>query len=185
MEKKIEICSNALLLLGHKPISSFDEPGAGALLAKQLWGSTYRNFLSINPWSFAKKYIILNRLVDKPSNPNWQYQFQLPYDLIRVNTTVPATDYDIFEDKLYSNNTELGLDYFYEIKEELLPPPAIKALEYNMAAVLATPLTLDATKLELYHKLYLQQLQTAMSTDAQGRPLPGFTSTPITDTRYN
>ena len=186
MQKKIEICSNALLFLGHRPISSFEEPGSGALLAKNLWEPTYRNFLSINPWSFAKKYSGLNRLPESENypTPNWKYQFQLPSDYIRVHTTVPVSNYELFEDKLYSNNADLGIEYFYMVREELLPPYAIRALEYNMASVLAIPLTVDAGKAELYAQLYDKQLQIAMSTDAQSQPAKSFVDLPTVNTRY-
>ena len=186
MEKKIEICSNALLLLGHRPISSFDEPGSGPLLSKNLWESTYRNFLSINTWSFSKKYSQLNRLPEYENypTPNWKYQFQIPSDFIRIHTTVPNCNYEIFEDKIFSNNTDLGLEYFYMVREELLPPYAIRALEYNMASVLAIPLTVDSAKAELYASLFVQQLQVAMSTDAQSQPAKSFIDLPTVDVRY-
>jgi len=104
--------------------------------------------------------------------------------MIRINTTNPVADYDIFEDKIYTNQPDLGIDYFYFVREELLPPPAVRALEYYMASVLAIPLTLDASKSDLYTQLYDRQLQVAMATDAQGRPSVGFASTPITDVRF-
>lgn len=184
MLKKIEICSNALLFLGHRPISSFEEPGSGPLLARNLWESTYRNFLSVNPWSFAKKYIGLNRLTQENPTPNWKYQFQLPSDYIRVHTTVPTSNYELFEDKLFSNSQDIGLEYFYMVREELLPPYAIRALEYNMASVMAIPLTVDSGKAELYAQLYNKQLQVAMVTDAQSQPSKSFVDLPVTQTRY-
>lgn len=184
MEKKIEICSNALLFLGHKPINSFDEPGAGPLLSKNLWEITYRNFLSINPWSFAKKFADLNRLPEEYPTPEYKYQYQMPSDYIRIGTTNPVSDYQIFEDKILSNHNKLGLYYYYEVREELLPPYAVRALEYEMASVLATPLTVDSDKAQLYKSLAIQQLQTAMATDAQSQPAVGFASTPTTDVRF-
>ena len=184
MEKKIEICSNALLLLGHKPISSFDEPGAGALLAKNLWETTYRNFLSINTWKFAKKYANLNRVVTPPLNPQFQYQFQIPSDYIRIQGTNPNIDYEIYEDKILANTTTLDLEYYAVIREELLPPYAVKVLELSMASVLAVPLTVDATRAEYYAKLSQQQLITAMSIDSSSQPAKGFMDTPLTTVRY-
>lgn len=184
MEKKIEICSNALLLLGHRPISSFNEPGSGPLLSENLWEPSYRNFLSINPWSFAKKYQELGRLPDEYPTPDYKYQYQIPSDFIRIDTTVPVSDYQIFEDKLFSNSPALGLEYYYMVREELLPPYAVRALEYYMASVLALPLTMDNKKAEMYIKLYNTQLQVAMSTDAQSQPPKGFTSLPTVDVRY-
>jgi len=116
--------------------------------------------------------------------PDYKYQFQLPSDFIRVDSTNPVSNYEIYEDKILSNNSALGLDYFREIRAELLPPYAIRYLEYEMASVLAIPLTVDSKKSELYAKLSAKQLQVAMSTDAQSQPPKGFASTPTTDVRY-
>lgn len=184
MTKKVEICSNALLLLGHTPISSLDEPGAGALLSKNLYESTYLNFLSLNSWNFAKKHTGLNRLSETPDHPNYQYQYQIPADYVRIQTVIPISDYFIFEDRIYSNHQDLTLDYYYNVREELLPPYAVRAMEYSMASILAMPLTVDPSKAELYAQLFQRQLLSAMSIDGQGVPSQGWSDTPITDVRF-
>ena len=183
MTTKLQICSNALILLGHSPISSLDEPGAGALLAKNLYDSTYAAFLSSNNWSFNKKYLNLNRLSEEPAHPDFKYQFQLPSDYVRVSTTIPISDYEIFEERIYSNSLDLGIKYFYTVREEYLPSYAVRCMEYYMASILAVPLTVDAKKMEIYITLYKQQLMQAMSIDSQGAPQDGFASTPIADVR--
>ncbi len=184
MTKKVEICSTALMLLGHKPISSLDEPGAGSLLAKNLYDTTYLSFLSSNNWNFAQKFINLNRLSQEPEHPDYKYQFQLPHDYVRINTTRPVSDYKIFEDKLYANSQELGLDYFYSVREEMLPPYAVRCMEYLMSSVLAIPLTVDTNKAELYTNLFQRQLIASMSIDAQGTPSESWADSPITDVRF-
>lgn len=185
MTKKVEICSTALMLLGHKPISSLDEPGAGALLSKNLYDTTYLNFLASNNWNFAQKYISLNRLSAEPSHPNYKYQYQMPSDYVRINTVIPHSDYKIFEDKILSNQTDLGIDYFYTVREELLPPYAVRAMEYLMASTLAIPLTVDTKKAELYTNLYQRQLIQSMNIDSQAEPSEGWADSPITDVRFN
>lgn len=184
MEKKVEICSNALLFLGHNPISSFNEPGAGALLSKSLYESTYRDFLSSSNWNFAKKYSNLNRLTGTPDHPEYQYIFQLPVDYLRLDSTIPAIDYEIMEDKIYTNQPEVHVEYVYRVKEEYLPPYAIKALQFLMASTLAVPLTVDVAKAEYYNHQYEIQKVRAMSIDSQNDPSDGWTETPILDVRF-
>ena len=116
--------------------------------------------------------------------PEYKYQYQIPSDYIRIDSTNPVSDYQIYEDKLLSNSNKLGLDYYYTVREELLPPYAVKYMEYQMAATLATPLTVDPAKAQLYGSMAMQQLQIAMSTDAQGQTSKGFASTPTTDVRF-
>ena len=76
----IQISSNALILLGHPPISSFEEPGAGAQGASNLYEQSYLNMLTVHRWRFATKKAQLSRLTEAPMN-GYSYQFQLPSDL--------------------------------------------------------------------------------------------------------
>lgn len=184
MDKKVEICSNALLLLGHNPISSFEEPGAGALLAKNLYESTYRDFLSSTNWNFAKKYANLNRLAGTPEHPEYQYMFQLPTDYLRLDSTIPAVDYEIIGDKIYTNQPEIHVEYVYRSKEEFLPPYAIKALQLLMASTLAVPLTVDVAKAEYYNQQFEIQKIRAMSIDSQNDPADGWSEMPVLDVRF-
>lgn len=184
MEKKIEICSVALQLLGHSPISSFEEPGAGALLSKNLYESTYRDFLSSTDWNFSKKYMHLNRISGETNHPNFKYMFQLPVDFLRLSKTVPVADYSIMEDKILTNEPDIFIEYSYRVKEEYLPAYAIKAMHYLMAATLSVPLTVDVKKAEYYTQQYQMQKITAMSIDAQNDPSEGWASTPILDVRF-
>ena len=62
MPSSIDIASNALLLIGDNPISSFDDPGAGAKVAANLYPETKKRMLSEHPWSFALKQQRLNTL---------------------------------------------------------------------------------------------------------------------------
>ena len=95
----ISIASNALLLLGHNQIISFSDAGAGGTVASAFYETSYVALLTLHPWSFAKKKKTLSKLTAQPIN-NFQYQYQLPTDCLRVLTVFPTTDYEIFEDKI-------------------------------------------------------------------------------------
>ena len=184
MEKKVEICSNALLLLGHTPISSFDEPGSGALLAKNLYESTYRDFLSSTNWNFSKKYGDLNRLTTSPEHPMYKYQFQIPVDFLRLDSSLPATAYEIIGDKIYTNQPEMHIEYVFRCKEEFLPPYAVKCMQLLMASTLSIPLTADTAKAQYYNQQYEIQKIRSMSIDSQNAPGDGWAELPVFDVRF-
>ncbi len=48
MASSIDIASNALILIGDSPISSFEDPGAGAQAASNLYLETKKRFNSIH-----------------------------------------------------------------------------------------------------------------------------------------
>ena len=112
MATDIEIASNALILIGDNPISSFTEPGAGAQAAANLYPSTKAEVLSNHPWSFALKEQVLNLLSQTPDPlTNFQYVYQNPSDLIRYWAVKPYAFYEIVGDKLYSNQNRLLARY--------------------------------------------------------------------------
>jgi len=55
MPSAIDFSSNALLLVGDNPISSFTEPGAGAQAAANLYPQVKQKLLAYTNWSFALK----------------------------------------------------------------------------------------------------------------------------------
>lgn len=180
----ITICSNALLLLAHPSINSFDEIGAGATLSKSLYPNTYRLFLSASNWNFATKTKRLSMLVGKPLNTDYQYQYQLPLDVLRINSTNPISNYAIEGDKLLTNSKDLFLEYQGVIDEVNLPATAVEALQNLMASKLAYPLTNDGKKTELYNGLYIQTLQLAKYVDSQNDPNQGFVDNTLVNVRF-
>jgi hypothetical protein len=183
MTSKISICSNALILLGDKPISNFDESGAGALAAANLYESSYLNILSMHRWRFATKKATLSRLTTKPKN-QWQYQYQLPIDLVAPITTYPVTDYELYADKLYSNNNSCELDYVYRVDESQLPAFFIKTMEFYMAMQFAIPVTGNSQRMAEMQNLFSQQLKNAKNVDSTIRPNAGIYDSPLTEIRY-
>lgn len=165
----IKLCSNALVLLGHNPISSFDEAGAGALVASNLYESTLVGLISGHRWNFTKKKANLARLTAAPLN-TWQYQYQTPSDMLQLLGTVPTSDYAIFGDKIYSNQTTLSIDYIYRPDETYFPPLFTEALEYLLASKFAIPVTDSETKANTYFNMYLTTLKKAKAVDAQTIP---------------
>jgi len=90
----VQISSNALILIGHPPIASFEEPGAGPQSAANLYQQSYENMLTTYRWRFATKKALLARLTESPMN-DFTYQYQLPADLLYLIKKELDTDYEV------------------------------------------------------------------------------------------
>lgn len=179
----VSICSNALILLGDNPISSFSDPGAGAQTASNLYESSYINLLSMHRWRFATKKADLSRLTATPKN-EWQYQYQIPTDIVAVITTYPVTNYEIYGDKIYANEASLSIDYVYRVDESQLPLWFAKTMEFYLAMQFAIPVTGNSTRLGEMQQLWTQQLRSAKNIDSTIRPNAGVFDSPFTFIRW-
>ena len=185
MPSSISIASNALLLIGDNPISSFDDPGAGAKAAANLYPDTKKALLSEHPWSFAMKQQRLNRLSQVPDIiTGYQFAFQLPTDLIRLWSVQDNAKYILVGTLLYSNQNQLLATYVFDVDETVLPPHFVKALEYTLASDFAISVTEDNTMAKLYEQKARDETNQAMSIDSQGRPQVGIIDSPLISARF-
>jgi hypothetical protein len=185
MPSSIDIASNALLLVGDNPISSFDDPGAGAQAAANLYPETKKRLLSEHPWSFALKQQRLNKLSQTPDElTNFNNAFQLPTDLIRIWNMQPRGDYILIGNLLYSNQNEILATYVFDVDEVNLPPHFVKSLEYALASDFSISVTEDTKKAALYEQKAINATSQAMAIDSQGRPGRGIIDSPLIDVRF-
>lgn len=186
MASDIDIASNALILIGDNPISSFTEPGAGPEAAANLYPDTYKQLLSEHPWTFALKEQKLNQLSQTPDPlTNWQFAYQNPTDLIRYWSIMPFSNYAMVGNLVYSNQNELLARYVFRVAESLLPPHFQKALEYKLAADFALLVTEDNSKSQIFEKKYRTAIGQARTIDSQSHPQQPIIDQPFTDARRN
>jgi len=179
----ISLASNALLLLGHESIASFDEQTAGATIASNLYESSYYSVLTTYRWRFATKKAVLARLSNAPLN-SYSYQYQLPVDCLYVITPLNVIDYEIYEDKIFCNETTLEIDYTYKVAEDRLPAYFIKMFEFFLSAQFALPITGSLDKMKAMQQAYMHQLRMAKYADSSQRPSDTFVANPYIDVRY-
>jgi len=96
----------------------------------------------------------------------------------------PRVDYEIYEDKLYSNADAVDLDYVFKPDESKLPGYFQRLLEFSLASIFAIPVTDNSTKAEEYRVMAEEQLRKARFTDSQARPADAIVDTPFIDARY-
>ena len=184
MSSQIDIISNALVLIGHPPISSLDpDQGAGATVGSALYNTAVEYLLSTTTWRFSVKQQSFNRLTATPPN-NWKYAFQLPTDLITLWRVTPNCNYQIFEDKLYANVSQLVGDYTFSPSASAFPQYFVQVLQYKLAADFAISVTNDSSKNQLYENKYRTEIGIAMAADAKNHPPIAIQDRPFTDVRY-
>ncbi len=183
MTSKVDIVSNALLLVGHTGISSFDaDQGAGAVVGSALFDTTLSYLLSTTYWRFSVKQQQLSRLTAAPLR-NWQYAFQIPVDAITIHRVTPRSNYQIFEDKLYANVDDIWADYTYQVAPEDLPQYFVQAMQYKLAADFAISITNDTQKNALYEQKFDREFRIAMAADAKSHPSESIVDQPFTNVR--
>lgn len=185
MPSSIDIASNALLLIGDNPISSFNDPGAGAQVASGLYPETKKRLLSEHPWSFALKQQMLSKLSQKPDElTGFTNAFQLPTDLIRIWNIQSHSYYTLVGNLLYSNENEILATYIYSVDEVNMPPHFVKSLEYTLASDFAISITEDNTMSQIMMQKASLFTSKAMAIDSQGRPQSAIIDSPIINARF-
>jgi hypothetical protein len=182
MATDISMCSNALLMIGHGTISSFTEGGSGAEVASNLYTSTFESLLSSHRWRFASAKSQLSQLTDTPLN-QWTYAYALPSGYLMGIKVYPDADYEIYENKLYSDASEVALDYLFKPDESRLPAYFAKTLEYDLAAQFAIPVTGNRSLAEIYTIKFENQLKRSRFVDSQSRPQVGIVDSPLIEAR--
>lgn len=182
MATDISMSSNALLLLGAETINSFTDAGAGARAAANLYMTVYEDAITSNAWRFAMGKVTLSKLAASPLN-EWTNAFQLPGDLLLVYRTYPRSTFEIYEDKLYSNNDTVEIDYWFQPAETTLPPYFVKYMQYLLAAEFAISVTDNRTLAETFMSMADKQRLVAINRDAQGRTNNAIESSPLLEVR--
>ena len=187
----LKVCSDALLLLGASPISSFNQGTDGANVCDRIYPDLKKSTLQSFPWSFSFKKVQLARTINTPVN-QYKYEYQLPSDRLgtvrRVfNSTAVGsgtyTDWIIQGDKLLTNQETVVIDYQYLPTEAEMPSYFIQLLKYMMAWHLADPITDQITKTQQWQTTAIGTpgengrggyFRTAMVIDGQGNTSAAF-----------
>lgn len=166
----VDICANALRLLGDDPIVSLEDDSERARLCNAFYAPTRDAVLRAHPWNFALRRAALNRLAAAPLF-EWSAQFQLPVDPFCLR--VIRTDDDTYPWKvegrvLLTNRSEVKILYIARVTDvTLFDPLFTDALTYRLAEKLAMPVTGSLEKARAFRDLYLQVLSEALTYDGQ------------------
>lgn len=169
----VQICSNALLLLGDRPISSFDEDSDRALIAANLWDNARQAILRSHPWNCAIKRVALAPETDAPAY-DWAYQFALPGDCLRVLFVGQAEapdDYKLESRRILADVNPLYLEYLFDNKDVASwDAMLVETMQRYMAFLMAYPITKSNTTRESCFEEYKLLAKQCRAVDGQENP---------------
>jgi hypothetical protein len=190
-DSALKVCSDALLLLGARPISSFNEGTDSSNLCDRLYPDIKRTSLQMYPWSFSFKKVQLARTINTPVN-QYKYEYQLPSDMLGAvrrafsSNAVGVgsfTDWTIQGDKLLTNAESIFIDYQFSVNEDKMPSYFIQFLKYMMAWHLSGPISDQVEKTQYWQTVAVGSpgennrggfFRTATSMDGQGQTSSSF-----------
>ena len=197
----LTVCSDALLLLGARPISSFNEGTDEANLCDRLYPSVKKSTLQAYPWSFSFKKVQLARTINTPVN-EYKYEYQLPSDRVGTirraftSTSVRAGTFNAWTvqgDKLLTNEETIVVDYQFLPEESAMPAYFVQLLNYMMAWHLADPVTDQISKTQYWQQIAVGSpgennrggyFRTAMVIDGQGNVTQAFEDYSLINVRF-
>ena len=160
-DTKLSICSDALIMLGASPLSSFSEGTDAAQICDRLYDDLKKSLVASYPWSWSFKKVPLARLTSTPAN-EWKYEYALPGDTLAgvravFNTNATGVQpiqygWEIMGDKLQTSEEVILVDYQFSPGEAVLPSYFVQLLKYAMAAEIAETVTDQITKAQYYEQ---------------------------------
>lgn len=166
----VSICSNALLLLGDKPIDSFAVNNDRTRLVANLYPQKRDRVLRAHPWNCAVKRVILSPDTAQPAY-GWKYQFQLPGDWLRtlnIGAEDLPDDFTTEGRMILSNTSECKLRYIFRNDiESTWDALLIDAMTQVMVAALTYPITKSTTKQATEEEIVRRVLKEARAIDGQ------------------
>ena len=184
----ITICSDALIMLGAKAITSFNDGTDESSTCDRLYPDIRDSTLVMYPWTFNTKKIQLAQLLTPPGSV-WKYAYQLPGDKLANPRAVfdtaavgasPRKDWEIQGDQLLTNLPAVFIDYQYSVGEFAMPQYFVQLMKYMMAWHMALPITEQADRAAYWQRIAVGDpaengrggfFRTAMNIDGQHNPV--------------
>jgi hypothetical protein len=175
-----DIVNQALSALGEARITSLDDPGQAAGLARSLFETARDAEIAGYSWNFARARIMLPALGEKPVF-GWAHQYLLPSDCLRVLEAGPwpqalMDDYIAGENRawliegrnlLSNQGPPLNLIYLRRVDDPAFYPPAfVEVLAAKLAVRMAERLAGSNSKRELAAREYDMAVKRAKRLDA-------------------
>ena len=185
MSSKIQLISNALILIGDLPITSLSGNTRAEVVANALYDNIVQNELSKFRWGFARKQAQLALTATTPIGTEWQSAYQLPSTMLTLIKLSPSINYQILGDKVYCNYSgELFCDYIDNVSESEWPAYFSKMIEYALAMDFAPSIRDSASSMQLLANQYLNASRMARFTDSQQHPQTPIQDRPFINVRY-
>ena len=166
---EVSICSNALGLVGEKPITSLQDSTARARLCNRWYEIVRDALLEEHSWNFAVARVALNKLAVTPAF-DYDYAFQLPNDYLRVLDTSPKNVSFVIENgkQLLTNEPAISIKYIQKVTDPLkFSRNFVMALQTRLALVFTNFLAARGSLIDRIAAMEQQAILRAKRTDGQ------------------
>lgn len=166
---KVDLASQALLLLGAETISAFNDGSAEGKVVSALYETTINGLLARQYWRFATKTAQLSQLATDPPDHLYDYAYSLPSDCLMVqgmsetyygaasftgwytqSKDLQRPRYQIQGREVWSDISPLWIDYTFRPAEVDWPVYFDECVVHQLAADLAMPITENEKVAELW-----------------------------------
>jgi hypothetical protein len=165
---RVSICNSALLKLGAERITALDGSSKEARICEEQYEKMRDLVLQDHPWNFA---LVRVELASTSNTPvfEWDYEFQLPVDCLRV-IRMQERDYEFVVEgkKLLTNYDTCKILYISKVEYEAnFTAYFAEALAMRLASDLAYNLIQNPGLAGQFLNEYKQFIRDARSIDAQ------------------
>ena len=185
MASKIQLISNALILIGDLPVTSLSGNTRAETVANNLYDNIVQNEISKFRWGFARRQAQLSLTTEVAIGTEWSSIYQLPTDMLNLIKLSPSINYQILGDKVYCNYSgSLYCDYIANVSESEWPVYFSKMIEYALAMDFAPSIRDSASAMQLLANQYLNASRMARFTDSQQHPQVAIQDRPFINVRF-
>ncbi len=173
--------SNAITLLGHAPIVSFEGGDQMVVAAEQAFDLLYPSTLANNNWRFATQIQELSISIETPPPP-WKTIYLLPAGWLKTIRVYPNVYcWDIYENsKVYTQlDGKFYMEYIFQPDISKLPAHFVTYFVFEIAAYLALS---NAQKIDFYAPLEAKRKEAfamCAAIEAQNRPQASLYTFPV------
>jgi hypothetical protein len=166
------MCSNAITLLGHAPIVSFDGGDQMVVAVEQAFDMLLPSVLAQNNWRFAAQIQQLSISIEVPPSP-WKTIYLLPAGWLKTIRVFPQTyAWEIYENsKVYAAfQGQFWMEYIFQPDISKLPAHFVQYFIYELAAYLALS---SAQRPDFYSPIEAKRVTAyamCAAVEAQNRP---------------
>ncbi len=189
MPSKVDICNEALNLLGANTIASLTETSAAAVLCNRIYDTEVDYLLRQHSWNSAIREANLAAVTGTPI-VGWLYKFLMPTDpyCLRVINVYDTTDeeenWECRGRHIYADVSSIDIVYVGRITDpNEFDSMFMKTLVDLLAYRMAFPITRDRQTTSAMFELFRNSMADAMSVASQERTPEQIQSEDLLDAR--
>ncbi len=183
---KLSICSNALIKVGDKAITSLTDATTRADICNRFYGKCLEAVLRAHPWKFGTARKTLALLTSTPAF-GFQYEYQLPSDcLFVIGTDLDKNDkWSVEGRKILCDVASLSIQYIVKTTSDAdMDGLFVEALEAKLAREIAIPITGQQSIHDRMEKEYMDKIKEARTRDGLEQSQITYEYTGLLDVRY-